>query len=79
VTVEKVGGDAEVGYKAELLEHSADPGLDGMAGSAEVELAPLQPHGPTVGDNGAGEHLDQSALPGAVFPDQTVDLTEGPL
>lgn len=47
--------------------------------AADPEFAPVQGHGPTVGGNSAGEHLDERALTGAVFPDQAVDLSEGTL
>ena len=65
--------DGEVVGELEVLEHHADPGIDGVGRRGEVHLAAVDSDRALVGALDAVEDLHQRGLAGAVLADDGVD------
>ena len=68
-------GDGEDRDQHEVLVHHADPGLDRVARSVEVDRATVDQQLTLVRRVQAVEHVHQRALAGTVLAEERVDLT----
>ena len=72
---EDVLGDGAFGEQVELLEDGRHPGGLRLERVGEGDGLSVEVDGAAVGRVHAGEDLHQGGLPGAVLPDESVDLT----
>src|SRR5262245_24338160 len=70
----EIVGDAERGRERQVLVDRLDAGQPGVLRRAEVDRPALQPDLARIGNNGAGERLDEAGLARAVVADDRQDL-----
>ncbi len=68
-------GDRQVLHQVEFLVDGGDAQAHGGDGRAQGDVLPAPADGAGVGLVGAGQHLDEGGLPGAVLAEEAVHLT----